>query len=144
MSKERLKRLATLESKLLRPAFKSFPGAAVAAELRWILTRHDAVKAGKAYLVPRTYEPTPDTPAAPAVHRQLDVIHDRLIAGEREAKAARRAEKLKRRAARRRAAALDKPAPAPNWAAAGKPTSASRDGSRAAASGFQRTARFAV
>lgn len=113
MTLDRKRRLAALEASLLRPQFKPFPEAAATALLKWILDSHAAVAAGKACPVPRTYEPTPDTPAKAAVHAMLDRVADRLAGRVDAARSERRKAKRERRAARRAAAVARAPEPAP-------------------------------
>jgi hypothetical protein len=77
MSQQRLKRLARLESRQVK-VFVPFDYAAAADSLRWVLTCHAAVEAGRASLVPR-FGPMP----APSVHKAaalklLDSIAARL------------------------------------------------------------------
>jgi hypothetical protein len=80
MSKERLKRLAALEARLLKPKFKPFNDAAAVDFLKWCLECSDAVKVGKACHLPR--DPLPPesewSPAMRAAMRQLDRLHERL------------------------------------------------------------------
>jgi hypothetical protein len=132
VNQARLRRLESLERRLLRPVFKFPDPKACAAELltqiEWHETNHRAVKAGRASaLAPWPTDVTvPDHIAA-----ELQHIHDRLMSAERRAAESKRAAKRARRAARRLAAAVEKPEPVPRtWAAF-----PGRTGARAGASG---------
>jgi hypothetical protein len=105
----RLKRLQALEARLLRPAFKPFDYAAAAASLREMLA---LLTAGRICMVPQPA--TDPTPAMLAVYRQLDHIHERLRANQRQAAEEKRQAKLERRAKRRLEAASAPAAPPPS------------------------------
>ena len=79
MSQQRLKRIAALEAK--KPIVVLRVDADAAADsLRWVLTCHDAVEAGKACLVPRFGPPREPSDAMRRVLQQLDSIAARLAA----------------------------------------------------------------
>jgi hypothetical protein len=63
-----------------RPETPSFDPAEVAMSLRWFITSAEAVRAGKASLIPR-FGPMPaPSPAKAAALRGLDMIAARLMA----------------------------------------------------------------
>jgi hypothetical protein len=77
MSLARLKRIAALEAKKPIVVLHVDPVEAAAA-LRWVLSCHAAVAAGKACLVPKFGPPREPTPAKAAALRGLDMIAKRL------------------------------------------------------------------
>jgi hypothetical protein len=79
MSLQRLKRLQRLESR--RPAEKPYVDRPEAvALLRWYIASAEAVRAGKASLVPRYGPPREPSPAKHEALRALDRVAARLAA----------------------------------------------------------------